>query len=131
MREPAGEPGAGSASSSTREWEKSRWSRIFWSMPKDMGPAAGYLRGRARHARCEFRGGARSPRCSEVVGRGQAARRGGFGEQNIVEKLACAFRPGKGKRVRSCLAARNFKCRETSDAQIHVEHAGATRADNV
>ena len=46
--------------------------------------------------------------------RGQAPRRGGFREQNIVEKLARAFRPGEGKRVRSCVVARNFKCRETS-----------------
>src|ERR1700682_6644832 len=58
-----------------------------------------------------------------------AAWRGGFREQNIVEKLARAFRPGEGKRVRSCFAARNFKCGETSGAQIHVEYAGATRAD--
>jgi hypothetical protein len=55
-------------------------------------------------------------RCSagKARARGQAPRRGGFREQNIVEKLARAFRPGEGKRVRSCVVARNFKCRETS-----------------
>ena len=51
---------------------------------------------------------------------------GGRG-QNIVEKLARAFRPGEGKRVRSCFAARNFKGRETSGAQIHVEYANKWR----
>ena len=65
------------------------------------------------------------------VKRGQAPRRGGFREQNIVEKLARAFRPGEGKRVRSCFVARNFKGRQTSGAQIHVEYAGATRANNI
>ena len=59
--------------------------------------------------------------------RGQAPRRGGFREQNIVEKLARAFPPGEGKRVRSCFVARNFKCRETSGAQIHVEYANKWR----
>src|ERR1700720_561000 len=86
-----------------------------------------YLRGTADRSRCEFRGAARPPRGSEAAGRGQAARRGGFGEQNIVEKLARAVRPGEGKRVRSCFAARNFKCRETSGAQIHVEYANKWR----
>src|SRR5262249_48945680 len=67
----------------------------------------------------------------KVAARSQAARRAGFGKQNIVEKLAGAFRPGEGKRVRSRLAARNFKCRETSSTQVRVENAGAAHTDNV
>jgi hypothetical protein len=49
-------------------------------------------------------------RCSagKARARGQAPRRRRFREQNIVEKLARAFRPGEGKRVRSCVVARNF-----------------------
>src|ERR1700736_4728496 len=96
-------------------------------MSEYMGPTGGYLRGRVGHARCEFRGEPDRHAASVAGARGQAARRGGFGEQNIVEKLARAFRPGEGKRVRSCFAARNFKCRETSGAQIHVEYANKWR----